>query len=51
MRCQRDLIELNTLSHVFTRTRKREVQSLFPTRRSHTVGVTFTDAERLSTTP
>lgn len=45
MSCQRDLIELNTLSHVFTRTRKREVQELFPTRRSHTVGVIFTPAE------
>jgi ATP-dependent helicase HepA len=45
MRCQRDLIELNTLAHVFTRTRKREVQELFPTRRSHTVGVVFTAAE------
>ena len=39
VRCQRDLIELNTLSHVFTRTRKREVQELFPTRRSRTVSV------------
>jgi superfamily II DNA or RNA helicase len=46
VRCQRNLIELNTLSHVFTRTRKREVQELFPTRRSATVGVTFTAAER-----
>jgi superfamily II DNA or RNA helicase len=46
VRCQRDLIELNTLSHVFTRTRKREVQELFPTRRSATVGVVFTDQER-----
>ncbi|XAY07873.1 DNA helicase [Paraconexibacter sp. AEG42_29] len=46
VRCQRDLIELNTLSHVFTRTRKREVQDLFPTRRSSTVAVTFTPAER-----
>jgi hypothetical protein len=46
VRCQRNLIELNTLSHVFTRTRKREVQEHFPTRRSATVGVTFTDGER-----
>lgn len=45
MRCQRDLIELNTLSHVFTRTRKREVQELFPTRRPQTVGVVFTPEE------
>ena len=45
VRCQRNLIELNTLSHVFTRTRKREVQEFFPTRRSATVGVTFTADE------
>jgi superfamily II DNA or RNA helicase len=46
VRCQRELLELNTLSHVFTRTRKREVQTLFPTRRPQTVGVTFTEPER-----
>ena len=46
VRCQRNLIELNTLSHVFTRTRKREVQELFPTRRSATVAVTFAEEER-----
>ena len=46
VRCQRNLIELNTLSHVFTRTRKREVQELFPTRRSKTVAVRFTAEER-----
>lgn len=43
---QRGLTDLNTLSHVFTRTRKREVQELFPTRRSKTVSATFTEAER-----
>lgn len=42
---QRDLLEFNTLSHVFTRTRKREVQEQFPTRRSATVSVTFTPEE------
>ena len=46
VQCQRDLIDLNTLSHVFTRTRKREVQELFPTRRSKTVKVTFTPPEQ-----
>ncbi|MEN3284721.1 MAG: hypothetical protein V7607_5861 [Solirubrobacteraceae bacterium] len=46
VRCQRNLVELNTLSHVFTRTRKREVQELFPTRRSATDMVTFTESER-----
>ncbi len=44
--CQRDIVEMNTLSAVFTRTRKREVQELFPTRRSHTVEVEFTATER-----
>ena len=44
--CQRDLLELNTLSQVFTRTRKREVQELFPTRRSTTVSVEFTAKEK-----
>lgn len=43
---QRILTELNTLSHVFTRTRKREVQELFPTRRSKTFATTFTAPER-----
>ena len=42
---QRDLLELNALSHVFTRTRKREVQEQFPTRRSATVAVTFSSEE------
>lgn len=46
VRCQRDLIELNTLSHVFTRTKKREVQEHFPTRRAHPVRVDITDVER-----
>ena len=46
VRCQRDLIELNSLSHVFTRTRKREVQEYFPTRRPATVAVTFAHDER-----
>jgi ATP-dependent helicase HepA len=45
VQAQRDLLDLNTLSHVFTRTRKREVQELFPTRRSATVAVTFTPDE------
>ena len=43
---QKQLTELNTLSHIFTRTRKREVQSLFPLRRAWPVVVEFTDAER-----
>jgi ATP-dependent helicase HepA len=46
VRAQRDLIELNTLSHVFTRTKKREVQKLFPTRRAIPVLVSLTAGER-----
>jgi superfamily II DNA or RNA helicase len=46
VRCQRNLIELNTISHVFTRTRKREVQELFPTRRSATASVSFSPGEQ-----
>jgi SNF2 family DNA or RNA helicase len=42
---QRLLTDLNTLSHVFTRTRKREVSTLFPVRRAHKVAVRFTEAE------
>ena len=41
VQCQRTLIDLNPLSHIFTRTRKREVQELFPTRRAHPIRVSF----------
>lgn len=44
--CQRDLIELNTLSHVFTRTKKREVAEHFPTRRATAVSVDLQPVER-----
>lgn len=43
---QRRLLELNTLSSVFTRTRKRDVQEKAPLRTAHTLPVTFTPAER-----
>lgn len=43
---QRELIELNSLSHVFTRTRKREVQEHFPTRCAHSIPVCFSPSER-----
>jgi superfamily II DNA or RNA helicase len=46
VRCQRDLIELNTLSHVFTRTKKREVAEHFPTRRATPVSVDLQPVER-----
>ena len=43
---QKHLTELNTLSHVFARTRKREVQQLFPLRRASPVMVQFSEAEQ-----
>ena len=43
---QRHLRELNTLAHVFTRTKKREVSDLFPMRRADPVPVAFTDEEQ-----
>lgn len=46
VRIQRRLIELNTLSHVFTRTKKQEVSEYFPTRRAHKVSVDYTAEER-----
>ena len=42
---QLQINELNTIGHVFTRTRKREVQEHFPTRRAHTVRVSLSPAE------
>jgi superfamily II DNA or RNA helicase len=42
----RRINDLNTIGHVFTRTRKREVQDHFPARRAMTVTVTLTPAER-----
>jgi superfamily II DNA or RNA helicase len=43
---QRRINDLNTIGHVFTRTRKREVQDRFPARRAHVVKVQLTSAEK-----
>jgi superfamily II DNA/RNA helicase len=43
---QRLLVELNSLSYVFTRTKKSDVESSFPVREARTIGVQFTSAER-----
>jgi SNF2 family DNA or RNA helicase len=43
---QRDLAELNLLSHIFTRTRKREVHESIATRRAVALEVEFTPDER-----
>jgi SNF2 family DNA or RNA helicase len=43
---QERINDLNTIGHVFTRTRKREVQDHFPARRPAVVKVKLVDAER-----
>lgn len=43
---QRIITELNTLSHVFTRTKKREVQEHFPTRSAYKLEIEFSAEER-----
>lgn len=43
---QRRLLELNTLSSVFTRTRKRDIQEKVPIRTAFTISVNFTPEER-----
>lgn len=42
---QRDMAELNLLSHIFTRTRKREVHESIATRRAFALEVEFTPEE------
>jgi superfamily II DNA or RNA helicase len=46
LKVQKDLAELNLLGHIFTRTRKREVQTNFPTRRAFPIRLDFTDFEK-----
>ena len=46
VRIQRGLLELNSLAHVYTRTRKREVMEHAPVREAHTVRFDFSDQER-----
>lgn len=41
-----DLLQLSTLSPIYVRTRKREVQTQFPVRRAHVVAVDWADPER-----
>lgn len=43
---QRRLLELNTLSSVFTRTRKRDIQEKAPIRTAYTLTVKFNSAEK-----
>lgn len=42
---QRRLVELNTLSHIFTRTKKKDVEPRFPTREARVITVEFTKEE------
>lgn len=46
VRMQRHLLEMNSLSHVFTRTKKREVSTLFPMRRATPVPVNLSSDEK-----
>lgn len=46
VQAQKLLLNLNTLSHIFTRTRKREVDETAPIRRAHSLRVEFTEEER-----
>lgn len=46
LKAQRGVGELNLLGHIFSRTRKREVQTNFPTRRAYPIKMKFTDLER-----
>lgn len=46
VRAQKMLLNLNTLSHIFTRTRKREVEASAPARRAFTLKVKFTEEEK-----
>ena len=43
---QRDLAEINLLGHIFTRTRKRDVQADVPMRRARALMITLTAKER-----
>jgi len=45
IRLQKLLIELNCLSYVFTRTKKRDVEIQFPTREARVIRVKFTSEE------
>ena len=45
IRLQKLLVELNCLSYVFTRTKKRDVEIDFPTREARVIRVEFTPAE------
>lgn len=45
IRLQKLLIELNCLSYIFTRTKKKDVEAQFPTREARVIRVEFTQAE------
>ena len=45
VRVKRRLVELNSLSHIFTRTKKRDVEVAFPTREARTVNVEYSPEE------
>jgi superfamily II DNA/RNA helicase len=45
LRLQKLLVELNCLSYVFTRTKKKDVETVFPTREARVIRVEFTTDE------
>jgi len=45
IKLQSMLVDLNTLSHIFTRTKKRDVEASFPMREARVVRVQFSEAE------
>ena len=46
LQTQKELAELNLIGHIFSRTKKREVQSNFPTRQAYPIRLKFTELER-----
>jgi superfamily II DNA or RNA helicase len=46
LQAQRNLAELNLLGHIFTRTRKREVQTKLAVRKAYPIRLAFTELEK-----
>ena len=46
LKIQRDSADLNLIGHIFSRTRKRDVQANFPLRRAFSIRLTFTEIEK-----
>jgi SNF2 family DNA or RNA helicase len=46
LKMQRDIADLNLIGHIFSRTRKRDVQAHFPLRRAFPIRLKFTELEK-----